>query len=193
MASFVAFDAKTMVNGETVNSVLDGMGAFKSMALKILSENGIDNPTAGKWYSQQGWLNAFKAISEKIGQRTLINIGAAIPKNAKFPPQINDIEKALSAIDVAYHMNHQINGKVLFDPTMGKMSEGIGHYTAKKISDREIHVICENPYPCQFDMGIVKEMAEKFKPAGAVLSTIHDDSKPCRHKGANSCTYIVKW
>ena len=34
-----------------------------------------------------------------------------IPANAKFPPQIKTIEDALGAIDMAYHMNHRINGK----------------------------------------------------------------------------------
>ncbi len=194
MAQFKAFDSKTEVNGETVNSIIDGMGTFKQMAVKILAENGIVNCSSGSWYPQQSWLNAFKAISEKVGQRTLIAIGTAIPRNAKFPPQINNIEKALSAIDVAYHMNHRVNNKVLFDPASGRMSEGIGHYTMQKMEDKKIKMVCNNPYPCQFDLGIIKEMAEKFKPTSSTIVDIkHDDSVPCRNKGADSCTYIVTW
>jgi hypothetical protein len=49
-------------------------------------------------------------------------IGKSIPENAQFPPEINSIEAGLQAIDVAYHMNHRIDGKPLFDPKTGKMT-----------------------------------------------------------------------
>ena len=38
------------LNGETVYSIIDGMGAFKAKAIDILKNNGIENPEAGKWY-----------------------------------------------------------------------------------------------------------------------------------------------
>ena len=78
MTQFKAFNKDVEVNGETVLSVVAGMGTFKSTALKILKENGIDEPKPGEWYSQQNWLNAFKEISEKIGEHTLHQIGMAI-------------------------------------------------------------------------------------------------------------------
>lgn len=194
MAEFVALDPKAEVNGETVFAIVDGIGALKNQALKFLQDNGIINPQPGQWYSQQSWLNAFKSIAESTGVFTLFNIGKKIPENAQFPPEINTIEKALGAIDIAYHMNHRINGEILFNPQTGVMKEGIGHYKSEKISDKQIKMVCNNPYPCDFDRGIIESMATKFKPDGASIVMVkHDDTCPCRKKGADSCTYIVSW
>jgi len=194
MVQFKAIDAQMMVNGETVLAIVNGMGSFKSRAITILSENGIDNPTPGKWYLQQSWLNSFKQIADKLGASTLFSIGKSIPENAKFPPEIDSIEKALAAIDVAYHMNHGKNGVPLFDGKTGKMSEGIGHYGFQKISEKKVKMVCNNPYPCEFDRGIIDAMAQRFKPKGTILlNVMHDDTQPCRKKGQDSCTYIITW
>ncbi|TAL38998.1 MAG: hypothetical protein EPN93_02670 [Spirochaetes bacterium] len=194
MAQFKAFTANAEVNGETVLSIVDGMGNFKDRAMKFLDEQGIKSPEPGKWYSQQAWLNAFEAIAKATGDYTLFNIGKKIPENAKFPPQIDDIEKALSAIDVAYHMNHRINNEVLFNPNTGAMKEGIGHYAFEKTGERKMKLVCNNPYHCDFDRGIIDAMSQRFKPAGVPLVMVrHDDTQPCRKKGADSCTYLVSW
>ena len=54
-------------------------------------------------------------------------------------------------------------------------------------------VLCSNPYPCEFDFGIVEHTARMFAPKGVVTSVHHDDSQPCRKKGADSCTYRITW
>lgn len=179
MKTFVASSPKVEVNGETIYSVIDGMGAFQSTAIKILDENGIVNPEPGKWFSQQSWLNAFKSISEKIGNATLYSIGQRIPENAKFPPEINDIHKALEAINVAYHMNHR-NGI-------------IGDYKYEKTSERSAKIVCTNPYPDEFDRGIISQMGKKFQPAGAFVKVNIDESKPTRTKGGDSSTFLITW
>ncbi len=194
MAQFKSFNPDVEVNGETVLSVVDGMGAFKEKAAKYLADNGISNPAPGQWYAQQSWLNAFKAIAESTGEFTLLNIGKKIPENAKFPPEINDIEKALAAIDVAYHMNHRLKGEVMFNPATGVLKEGIGHYGFEKTGPKSIKMVCNNPYPCDFDRGIIDSMAQKFKPQGTSFVKVkHDDSQPCRKKGDDSCTYLISW
>jgi hypothetical protein len=179
MKTFVASSPKVEVNGETIYSIIDGMGVFKTTAIKILSENGIADPKPGQWYSQQSWLNAFKNISEKVGESTLYNIGQKIPENAKFPPEINDIHKALSAIDVAYHMNHR-NGE-------------IGEYKYEKTGERSAKITCTNPYPDEFDKGLVFQMGRKFAPSGAAVAVKYDETKPTRAKGSDSTTYLVAW
>lgn len=179
MAQFKAYSPNVEVNGQTVLSIVDGMGSFTMSANQILSQNGIINPTPGQWYSQQNWLNAFKEISEKLGPKTLLSIGKKIPENADFPPQIDDIEKALSAIDVAYHMNHR-NGE-------------IGHYHYSKTGPNNAKLVCNNPYPCEFDRGIILAMAQRFATDGAHVSVVHDENQPCRKKGDESCTYLVTW
>jgi hypothetical protein len=194
VAQFIAFAPDVEVNGESVFAVVDGMGIFRDRALRILARSGIVQPEAGKWYSQQAWLDSFRTISETIGPVTLFAIGRKIPENAHFPPDITDIETALQSIDVAYHMNHRIAGQVMYNPRMGKMREGIGHYGYAKVGDRKIRMTCNNPYPCEFDRGIIEAMAVRFKPEGCLFVRVaHDDAAPCRGRGAEGCAYHVEW
>jgi hypothetical protein len=194
VAQFQAITEGVEVNGETILSIVAGMGALRAKAYEILENNGIKQPQPGMWYSQQAWLDSFRIISKTYRPITLVCIGRKIPENAIFPPEINTIERALAAIDVAFHMNHRIDGTPLFDPSTGTMQEGIGHYHFKSMGSNKAVLICDNPYPCDFDKGIIDEMAFMYKPAGTTkLSVAHEDSGVCRKTGADSCTYFVEW
>jgi hypothetical protein len=82
--------------------------------------------------------------------------------------------------------------KTLFDKQTGSMTEGIGHYHYKKVSNNEIEIKCDNPYPCDFDKGIVMQMANRFRPSNARAKIVHDESG-CRKNGDESCIYRVTW
>jgi hypothetical protein len=179
MAMFKAISANAEVNGQTVLAVVDGMGVFKGQAMTILKEHGIADPQPNKWYSQQAWLDAFKTISEKLGPSTLFQIGKKIPENAVFPPEINTIESGLAAIDIAYHMNNR-GGE-------------IGRYAFKGNGGKSGTMECDNPFPCDFDRGIITAMATRFAPKGSMPKVQHDDTKACRKTGGNSCTYKISW
>ena len=194
MAQFKSLVPDVEVNGETVFSVIDGMGVFRTMAVQILTRNGIDDPKAGQWYSQQAWLDAFRVISETIGAVTLHAIGRKIPENAQFPTNIDSVESALQSIDIAYHMNHRLQGKVMYDRHTKKMTEGIGHYYYEKLGENKAQMVCDNPYPCDFDQGIIEAMARRFKPSGSLFVSVqHDDRVRCRKKGGDRCTYLIEW
>ena len=179
MPQFQAYSQQVKVNGQTVLSVLSGMGVFRDSGVRILERNGILNLAPTAWYSQQAWLNAFREIAQTIGPKTLYQIGRSIPRNAKFPPGIDSIEKALGLLDTAYHLNHQ-GGE-------------IGHYSFEKTGPSRGAMTCRNPYPCEFDRGLIEEMATQFKPAATVVRVQHDSAKPCRAKQGESCTYLVSW
>jgi len=49
MTQFQALDPRVEVNGETVLSVVAGMGVFRSAALQLLAENGIEFPEPGQF------------------------------------------------------------------------------------------------------------------------------------------------
>jgi len=193
MSEFEAFNNSVEVNGQTILSVLAGMVGFETTAITILSQNGIDNPEPDKWYSHQSWLNAFKEISNKIGEKTLINIGMMIPEKAEWPANVNSMEGAFASIDIAYHMNHRLNGILLYNPETGNMLEGIGHYKYQKTDENEITMECNNPYPCAFDKGIIKSVANKFKPVGIKVNFKEGVAHGCRSKGDNVCTYVITW
>ncbi len=181
MAQFIAFDPNVEVNGETILSVVNAIAVGQEGRLAILKKHRI-NPEDGKWYKQQLWLNAFKEISEELGDHTLFMIGKAIPEHAEFPPQIDNLQKALAAIDMAYHMNHR-NGE-------------IGRYTLTEYDDkkRKAVMVCSNPYPSEFDRGIISTMMRRFKPSDSFKYDVTlDTSKETRMNGAESCTYMVQW
>jgi len=179
MAQFQAFAPGVTVNGQTVLSVVSGMGSFKNTAVKILQQHGIQDLSPLGWYSQQSWLDAFRDIFQGIGVKTLYQIGVSIPKNAKFPPGIDNLEKALASIDAAYHLNHR-GGE-------------IGHYQFTKTAPSQGVMVCHNPYPCEFDRGIIEAMATRFRGAGPAPKVVHDSSKPCRSKQGDSCTFLIAW
>jgi len=181
MAQFRAFDRRVEVNGETIRAFIDGMGAFKRKGSELLAAHGIADPQPGRWYLQQSWLDAFKEIADTVGIQTLYAIGQKIPEDAQLPPQIDSLNKALPAIDVAYHMNHR-GGE-------------IGHYQVAEKAAKSFKLVCTNPYPCDFDRGIIAAFCQRFRPDGSQTNArvVHDDAAPCRKKGAESCTYLVTW
>lgn len=194
MVQFKAVSPTAKVSGDAILAMVDGLGVFKTMALELLEQNGITDPQREEQYLQQNWLNAFKTIAEKIGPNTLFTIGTKIPENAKWPPNVDTIEKALTSIDVAYHMNHQIDNEVLFNPNNGMMKEGIGHYGFEQIDEKKVKMVCNNPYPCDFDRGIILNTVKIFNKSGDQYPRIdHDDLGSCRKDGSNACTYIVSW
>ena len=178
MTQFIAFENNVEVKGRAVLSMLEGMEPFRDKALQVLEKHGILSPKKEEWYSQQYWLNAFKEIADKVGHFTLYCIGTKIHENAQFPTNIDSLESALMSIDTAYHMNHR-GGK-------------IGGYKFIKSEDGSMHFICNNPYPCEFDRGIIEGIARKFIHAEQHLFVRHDDSAPCRIKGGDSCTYHIQ-
>jgi hypothetical protein len=180
-ARFHVIDSNVEVNGETIQALVQGMGKFRETALRILAKQEIVNPQPGEWYSQQAWLDALAVIADKVGPDALFNIGLRIPENALFPPGIDSLDKALSSVDAAFHMNHR-NGL-------------IGHYYFTATGPKSCEMVCENSYPCDFDRGLVTAICRHFKPKGSetMAQITHDDSKPCRKKGALSCTFLVTW
>jgi len=195
---YVPFEPGIEVNGQTVYAIVDGFRGFTLMASEYLLKAGVGVPGPDKmvkidpeaWYPQAAWLEAFKNIGGTVGDAVLFQIGLAIPRNAKFPPWVNDVHTAVKSIDVAYHMNHRKDGKELFDPATGELREGIGHYGYTRTGDRGITAVCPNPYPCAFDRGIITAMAQRFERRAVVK---HVESQPCRKRGAMSCTYEVSW
>lgn len=179
MAPVKTFSPNIQVVGATVLSLLNGLGPFKVTGEKILAVNGIADLKPDGWYPLQNWLNALKEIAKKMGISTLMAIGKMIPDNAQWPPQIDSIEKGLASIDVAYHMNHR--------------GGDVGYYRFKKTGLQEGKMVCKNPYPSDFDQGIIQAVARRFAAPGTSPTVKLDESAPTRKKGADSCTYLIKW
>ena len=180
MSLYGAFQEGVEVNGETVLAVVEGMGRFQHLAFEILADHGITAPRAGAWYSQQAWLNAFRDIGDRLGPASLLQIGKKIPQLAQWPQGVQDIHQALASIDVAYHLTHR-GGK-------------IGTYQYVALGPRTGRMTCRNPYPCDFDQGILLSIARRFcPPDSALLDIPHRPEDPCRKRGAEECIYLLEW
>jgi predicted hydrocarbon binding protein len=193
-----AIEAGIEVSGESLGAIMDGFRKYPSIASKYLAKFGLARPDSRslqvertRWYPLRDWLSAYDGIAQEVGYNSLYSIGKSIPENATFPPHVTDIYSGLASIDVAYHLNHRKDGEVMFNPETGKMLEGIGHYATEPVAnDNRIVCHCDNPYPCDFDRGIIAAMATRFQKQA---KAVHDSEAPCRKKGAESCTYVVWW
>jgi hypothetical protein len=177
MVQYKAIDSSAEVKGSAILATLESLNP--KVLRPILVENGLgDQIDAGAWYLQQKWLDVLRIIDERQlgGDLDLVAIGTRIPYTADWPPNVKSTEEALFSIDIAYHLNHR-RGEV-------------GHYRAEKIDPCLIDVICDNPYPCYFDYGIVYGTAQKFHAANKTFTVVHNDGT-CRRRGDNVCVYHV--
>lgn len=177
MKKFEASGPSVQVNGETILSFIKAVPASENSRREILKKYGIDNPQPGNWYNQQAWLNAFREISEKIGVTTLKLIGKAIPKNAKFPPEIRETKQAFELLDKAYKMNHK--------------GGFIGEYKFLSFDPqkKEIKMEINTPYPEEFDAGIMLGLFEKFKPK----DVFGQPSIRMEKRSAGGIIYTLSW
>ncbi len=184
------------VTGEALGAMLDAFRQYPSIVMKYLTKHGLIDGKNGQiersaWYPLGSWLAAYQAIAKDVGLNSLYTIGKKIPENAPLPPHIKDVRSALTGIDVAFHASHRKNGEPMWNATTGEMLEGIGHYKCElPENEQKTIVVCDSPYPCELDRGIVTGFATRFEPMAKIA---HDNNAPCRKKGASSCTYVVSW
>jgi hypothetical protein len=187
------------VHGQDILSFVDALGSFASIGTGLLQELRIGTRTGegyyeivpGVWYPLTDKLRILEAVRDRVGASTLRRVGEKIPANARFPPAIDDIHKAIACIDVAYHMNHRKHGVLMFDEATGRITEGIGHYGYQAVpGERRIISVCDSPNLSEYDEGILHTMARRFEPTARVDL---DRARPTRRDGGDSCTFIVTW
>ena len=173
--------SEVQVLGQSIMAMIGGMELLKSRAMKILADNGIPQLEPQGWYPMRNALTAIKSIEEKIGPVTMRAVGRKVPEHAKFPPEITTIEQALRSLNVAYQMNHR-----------GQQTGNIGgyHFDTAGHGGR---MVCDNPYPCNFDHGIIEALCERFRPKDSVWVRVEHAPLGCRHKGGSDCTYLISW
>ena len=183
MAVFEPFAPDVEVSGGAVLSFISGVpSVFQHKTKNILKTNAIESVEHAGWYSQKAWLDSFRQISQKIGANTLFAIGKSIPDTASFPTSIRNLRDALLSIDIAYQMNHR--------------GGDIGYYKLTSFDEfnKAAEMECYNPYPCDFDRGIIIAMSRRFIPVGApsIEVEVHPDF-PGRNDGADRSKYLIKW
>jgi hypothetical protein len=187
--------------GAVVQVVLDGFGSFTLLASKILLESGLGKMDAEgvgmaqleptKWYPLSSFLSAFQRIGAEFGDFTLKQSGQTVHKNATVPPEyLTAMVKTFQVLDMGYHLNHAIDGKPMFNPQTGEMTEGIGHFKYREVpGKKQIIVEVDTPYPCAFDEGICLGISQRYDQS----SKVTHDPKICRKKGSPICIYNITW
>ncbi len=181
MKELAAIPEEVKVRGTVVDTFLSAFGPYKARGTRILARIfGTDELGTGEedLYPLHLYLKAMGDIQTQFGRDFMQRIGSYIFDKAVFPPGIESLVQAMEVINTAYYMNHtEAEGK-------------IGGYHWERTGDRSGVMTIDCPYPCAFDLGVLASIAARFEPGARVT---HDDSKDCRHSGAERCAYKVEW
>ncbi|MEM1178085.1 MAG: hypothetical protein AAGM22_07070 [Acidobacteriota bacterium] len=167
------------VSGMVVLAVVDVMGAFRSVALRILEKNGIKDPQPDQWFPLRAWLSSFDTIVRDVGPNTLHQIGRHVASSGEIPPELSTLHDVFYALDESYYSQHRGGGD-------------IGHYHYIGTGERSGTMVCTTPYPSDFDRGVITALAERFEPVSLVDVRL-DESSEARTDGGLSCTYLISW
>lgn len=179
MAQIRRFDQNVVVSGQSMLAVIEAMELFEKLACSILEKHGLGAIRADQWYPIQPYLDVYREIYERIGAKTMKTIGRKVPEKAFWPPEITTVEQALASIDVAYRMNHR-GGE-------------IGTYAFEKFTDHSGKMVCNNPYLCPFDFGLIEAVAQRFAVRKLKVRVTHEHPETCRLNGDEACVYGIVW
>lgn len=167
------------ITGGVVLAMVNVMGAFKSVALRILASHGIPDPQPERWYRHRDFLDAVRSIVLEVGPSTLYQIGRQVALQGELPPGVRDVHAILGSLDEAYHSQHRGDAD-------------IGHYLYCGTGERTGTMVCSTPNPSDFDRGLLHALVERVAPGGLV--DVHLDlAAENRADGASSCTFLLAW
>ncbi len=178
---------KTSPNAELIGGMLYALWAafpegFQEIIKKTLASHGIGEIVPDRWYHFQSILDALKEIEVKFGHQLLAQVGEQAATLAPIPPEIDTLKACLLSLNA----------------TLSRICRGgeIGGYEVSEETAREgftrYVVTASTPFPCSLTRGYLEGFAQRFKK-GEIKEVIlrHDETRPCRREGAETCTYII--
>ncbi len=177
MAEYITFDPANEIIG---HGALANITALDRDDIQhFLQKHNLTDIEPDSWYPHQPIMDLLRDINE-ANFLNLVAVGMNVPKVAAFPPHIDSIEKALGMLDIAYQMNHR--------------GPDIGYYHFESTGERSGKMICKNPYPSDFDYGLVYALVKNFRPADSVdFSVVRDETVKNRTTGGDTCVYHIEW
>ena len=167
------------VRGEIVLAMVEGMRGFRKRYRHLLAEHGLDDPQPDCWYSQDELLDIFETLSADVGPLAISDMGARVANDAKFPAEIDSAEEALTHLNAFLRSGHR--------------GANLGSYVFEKTGEDSGTIVCNTPYPCDFDRGLIEAVALRFRPQGSWNATVRHEEAACSKRGGDSCTYVVQW
>jgi hypothetical protein len=178
---------KTSPNAEIIGGMIHSLWtgypeAFHDTIKKILANHGIEEIAPAQWYNFQSTLDSLKEMEEKFGHTEMRQVGEQAAAAAPLPPEIDTLKACLLSLNTT--LNRICRGG-------GAGGYEVSEQTEKAGATRYI-VTVTTPFPCSLTSGYLEGFAQRFKK-GEVKEILvrHDDERPCRRQGAESCTYII--
>ena len=181
MREFDCSDEKITVRRGVVDAFLAAFWPYKTRGERVVCRHlGIDRLGSDpeESFPASHFLAAMSELQDQFGAPFMRKVGSIIFDNAVFPPGIDNVAKGMELVHTAYYMNHS-------DEAKGR----IGGYHWHPTSARAGKMLCDNPYPCAFDLGIIETIARRFEPEAKVA---HEPGT-CRHQAGDACAYAVEW
>jgi len=179
MDKFTAFDTEAEVMGTPVLAFQAAVELLEGDPTEALEIHGLLDISADDWVSQQDYLNMLRYFSEhNSNSLSLVAVGMKIPEKIAWPDTISALSEAFKVFEKIYQRAHR-NGEV-------------GNYSMKEIGPHHIQVIADNPYPSDFDYGIIVGISRKFSPEGVNAMVTRADS-PSRLQGDDYCVFDIIW
>ncbi|WP_394849902.1 serine/threonine protein kinase [Pendulispora brunnea] len=161
-----------------------GLGRFTEQGLVL-------NP--GPWWPVVPYARALHEIAAVDGSTKTFELQKLIYRHVssrKGDPGGEDIHTAFAMADARFHASHRKGGQPMYDPTSGRMLEGIGHIRYHgEPGENFIALECDNWVPCDMQRGAQFFIARRYEPHALVEHA----SGSCRKRGDASCTYHITW
>jgi hypothetical protein len=134
---------------------------FANFVEQVLTKYGVKSLDNNTWYPHQLSLDIFKMIevNHKNASENLVALGMAYVETATFPPEINTVFTALSALSLTYNLNIR----------NVRQDEG---YVVKKITENHIQIEDRNPFPHDTVYGFIWGISKRFRAHRDVFPTI---------------------
>jgi hypothetical protein len=182
MAQFVCFYPNATVSGRVVNMLLKIAPLQHAPVYETLQRHGLQNPHEEQWYSLQNYLNAYRELSRQLGSYFLLNAGKQFFSFIRLGAEIQTLPDAVKALNEWYKDQHR--------------GEQLEYFQVQGVFPErcEIQVLCQNPYPCYFDRGLLLALTKKYRPEQAKFFNVElHPNKPNRLMGSDESTYIISW
>jgi hypothetical protein len=167
---------RTQVSGRAIESTLDQvMVVFRRRIEEALTEQGIDDVNSHRWYPVGQFADVLEMVERDAGEAVVRKLGAAIPESMDWQGSPVSVKEGLDALPDGYRTCHR----------------GLtGGYDMESSDENSATVVCETPYPPEFDKGVIKGTAERF---GAGFTKIEELNATPRASGETAHTYEVSW
>jgi hypothetical protein len=182
MAEFVSFDPESEVSGSNIQLVIKAHRALGFDIAACLSKHKLNRVQPNDWVNLQTYLDCLKDIQQEFSYYysfySLIAIGTKVIDYAMGIPNPHKSDTNFEPLNNFYQLRHR--------------GMDVGEYSQEFLSEKHLRVTARNPYPSDFDYGLVWGMARMRVSNGQVLRVIRAES-PSRRKGDASCVYDLIW